>query len=198
MTKREFLAMGLSVVGARAMAQDPALTPPGRKQPVASRKAKTTKLFKSPSGFPERCCCDPGGLVDRRAETFRGDGRAVSFARAKGSFREGVAGRLERQGAQGGLDPVEKYQRHGRRWRIRLDVRQCAAAGCVSGRHEFQGGQSPADSSRSGERRRRLPWRSVPGRQAVDRRQPDPRDSSRRSQNMDAGVHDSDLSDAGP
>jgi hypothetical protein len=34
----------------------------GRNQPVASRKAKTTKLFKSPSGFPNGVAVTPEGL----------------------------------------------------------------------------------------------------------------------------------------
>jgi hypothetical protein len=55
MTKREFLAMGLSLGAARALAQS------GR-QPIHSRKAKTTKLFKSPLGFPNGVAVTPEGL----------------------------------------------------------------------------------------------------------------------------------------
>jgi hypothetical protein len=50
MTKREFLAAGLGV----------AFAPRLRAVPV--RKAKTTKLFKSPSGFPNALASSPEGL----------------------------------------------------------------------------------------------------------------------------------------
>src|SRR6266853_72125 len=56
MTKREFLAMGLGVAGARALAQS------SRNQPIPSRKAKTAKLFKSPPGFPNGVAVTPEGL----------------------------------------------------------------------------------------------------------------------------------------
>jgi len=69
MTKREFLAAGLSLAGAKAFAQDSsraAAAAPrssgGRGQAVPSRKAKTTKLFKSPSGFPNGVAVTPEGL----------------------------------------------------------------------------------------------------------------------------------------
>src|SRR2546430_10033735 len=55
MTKREFLAMGLGLGAARAFAQS------GR-QPIPVRKAKTTKLFKSPPGFPNGIAVTPEGL----------------------------------------------------------------------------------------------------------------------------------------
>src|SRR5258705_9947373 len=55
MTKREFLAMGLGLGAARALAQS------GR-QPIHSRKANTTKLFKSPPGFPNGVAVTPEGL----------------------------------------------------------------------------------------------------------------------------------------
>src|SRR5437763_7145044 len=59
MTKREFLAAGLGAglalsCGSAAFAQG------GRKLPV--RKAKTTKLFKSPQGFPNAIAVAPEGL----------------------------------------------------------------------------------------------------------------------------------------
>jgi hypothetical protein len=61
MTKREFLAAGLgagaALLGGRAAA---AQSSGGRKAPV--RKAKTTKLFKSPPGFPNGISTTPEGL----------------------------------------------------------------------------------------------------------------------------------------
>src|SRR3982074_2668668 len=69
MTKREFLAMSLGLGAARAFAQDsPGAAPrgggtqPGRNQPIPTRKAKTTKLFKSPPGFPNGVAVTPEGL----------------------------------------------------------------------------------------------------------------------------------------
>jgi hypothetical protein len=64
MTKREFLAMGLGLGGARAFAQNSSGSAPraGRNQPIPSRKAKTTKLFKSPPGFPNGVAVTPEGL----------------------------------------------------------------------------------------------------------------------------------------
>ncbi len=61
MTKREFLALGLGLSGARAFAQASG-TQSGRSQPIRSRKAKTTKLFKSPPGFPNGIAVTPEGL----------------------------------------------------------------------------------------------------------------------------------------
>jgi len=61
MTKREFLAMGLGLGGARAFAQASG-TQSGRSQPIRTRKAKTTKLFKSPPGFPNGVAVTPEGL----------------------------------------------------------------------------------------------------------------------------------------
>ena len=50
--KREFLAAGIALIGARqAFAQR-----------SSSRKAKTTKLFKSPAGFPNAIAVTPEGL----------------------------------------------------------------------------------------------------------------------------------------
>src|SRR6267154_3145185 len=69
MTKREFLAIGLGLGAGRAFAQDsPGAAPTGggmqsgRSKPIASRKAKTTKLFKSPSGFPNGVAVTSEGL----------------------------------------------------------------------------------------------------------------------------------------
>lgn len=57
MTKREFLAAGL---GAGLAIAAPAAFAQGKKPPV--RKAKTTKLFKSPQGFPNAISATPEGL----------------------------------------------------------------------------------------------------------------------------------------
>lgn len=64
MTKREFLAMGLGLGGARVFAQNSSGSAPraGRNPPIPSRKAKTTKLFKSPPGFPNGVAVTPEGL----------------------------------------------------------------------------------------------------------------------------------------
>src|SRR5712692_10979419 len=70
MTKREFLAMGLGLGAARAFAQS------GR-QPIPSRKAKTTKLFKSPQGFPNGIAVAPEGLWI--AEQKLSGAQAVSY-----------------------------------------------------------------------------------------------------------------------
>lgn len=64
-TKREFLGMGLGLACGRAFAQDSAARaggPHSCNQPTPSRKAKTTKLFKSPSGFPNGIAVTPEGL----------------------------------------------------------------------------------------------------------------------------------------
>lgn len=64
MTKREFLAMSLSLSGARAFAQSSSGAAPraARNQPISTRKAKTTKLFKAPPGFPNGVAVTPEGL----------------------------------------------------------------------------------------------------------------------------------------
>src|SRR5258708_4262334 len=61
MTKREFLALGVGLSGALAFAQTSGAQS-GRNQPIRSRKAKTTKLFKSPPGFPNGIAVAPEGL----------------------------------------------------------------------------------------------------------------------------------------
>src|SRR3954451_14763573 len=58
MTKREFLAAGLG--GLALAASRSARAQAGKKIPV--RKAKTTKLFKSPQGFPNAVSVTPEGL----------------------------------------------------------------------------------------------------------------------------------------
>lgn len=63
MTKREFLATGLSAgfalgKGSLGFAQQ---APSGNRK-VPSRMAKTTKLFKSPPGFPNGLAVAPEGL----------------------------------------------------------------------------------------------------------------------------------------
>ena len=61
MTKREFLAVGAGLaLGARRDAS--AQTPPAGDKRVPSRMAKTTKLFKSPEGFPNGIAVTPEGL----------------------------------------------------------------------------------------------------------------------------------------
>jgi len=70
MNKREFLAAsvgaGLGLAGSTAFAQPGSATPPrtggGRNAPIPSRKVKTTKLFKSPQGFPNGIAVTPEGL----------------------------------------------------------------------------------------------------------------------------------------
>src|SRR5260221_10144007 len=51
---REFLTIGLSVGAAAAQ--------PSHTQSAPARKAKTTKLFKSPPGFPNGVAVTPEGL----------------------------------------------------------------------------------------------------------------------------------------
>src|SRR5437667_2583823 len=71
MTKREFLAAsigtGMALAKGSAARQRTAATrkdggQSGRNQRVASRMAKTTKLFKSPPGFPNGLAVTPEGL----------------------------------------------------------------------------------------------------------------------------------------
>jgi hypothetical protein len=68
MNKREFLAasVGLGLTGVRCFAQDASAEPPrtgGRQSPkISTRKAKTTKLFRSPDGFPNGLAVTPEGL----------------------------------------------------------------------------------------------------------------------------------------
>ena len=57
MTKREFLASALGTGLALSRAQTA-----GAQRPAASRKVKTTKLFKSPVGFPNAIAVTPEGL----------------------------------------------------------------------------------------------------------------------------------------
>jgi hypothetical protein len=68
MNKREFLAasVGLGLSGVRAFAQEASAEPPrngGRQSAkIPTRKVKTTKLFKSPDGFPNGVAVTPEGL----------------------------------------------------------------------------------------------------------------------------------------
>src|SRR5438445_5647500 len=74
MTKREFLAtsagagLGLGIGRAAFAQQPPAATPrtdegpAGANRRIPSRMAKTTKLFKSPPGFPNGIAVAPEGL----------------------------------------------------------------------------------------------------------------------------------------
>src|SRR3981081_776875 len=65
--RRDFLAAGLSLAASPVFAQNsagPKGAGPqsGRNPPRSSRKAKTTKLFKSPPGFPNGIAVTPEGL----------------------------------------------------------------------------------------------------------------------------------------
>lgn len=67
MTKREFLAAsagaGLALLKAgSAFAQEGAAAAPRAAAKIPSRTAKTTKLFKSPPGFPNGIAVTPEGL----------------------------------------------------------------------------------------------------------------------------------------
>src|SRR5579871_1073531 len=68
MNKREFLAasIGLGLTGAQCFAQDVSAEParPGGRQSarIPTRKAKSTKLFRSPDGFPNGIAVTPEGL----------------------------------------------------------------------------------------------------------------------------------------
>src|SRR5262252_3459191 len=70
MTKREFLTAGIgtglalakgTAAFSQSLADIRANSTQGEKKP-ASRKAKTTKLFKSPPGFPNGIAVTPEGL----------------------------------------------------------------------------------------------------------------------------------------
>jgi hypothetical protein len=82
-SKREFLAasigagMSLSAVG-KAFAQENSAAPAGRVagasagNHLSSRKVKTTKLFKSPDGYPNAIAVTPEGLwIGEQKETGR-------------------------------------------------------------------------------------------------------------------------------
>ena len=76
MNKREFLAAsigaGVSLSAVRqAFAQEGAVSRPAVGHPrVPSRKVKTTKLFKSPDGFPNAIAVTPEGLwIGEQKET---------------------------------------------------------------------------------------------------------------------------------
>jgi len=60
MTKREFLATGLGAAGLALIHSDRAMAQGSGKIPV--RKAKTSKMFKSPKGFPNAVSVTPEGL----------------------------------------------------------------------------------------------------------------------------------------
>jgi hypothetical protein len=61
MTKREFLAAGLGA-GLAFGSWKTALAQSGGGRKIVTRKAKTTKLFKSPQGFPNGLAATPEGL----------------------------------------------------------------------------------------------------------------------------------------
>jgi hypothetical protein len=67
MTKREFLAAGIGAglglgKAAKALAQASGPAQPAGNKPIPSRMAKTTKLFKSPPGYPNGIAVTPEGL----------------------------------------------------------------------------------------------------------------------------------------
>ena len=181
MTKREFLKAGIGGrVGARRKdCRIFAAIAAGR----ASRTAEgeNDEAVQEPARVSQRDRGHAGGTVDRRAEALGRASRLVSPARTEVADRSRLAGRLERQAAEDGDHSFPKHQRDGRRRRICLDGRECASGRRFSGGHEFPAGQPPPDSARSGQRRRRLPRRSLAGRQAVDRVTAAARQSSRGS-----------------
>jgi hypothetical protein len=93
MTKREFLAASVGAglaLGERraAFAQQGSAAPPrvgggpsGKNERIPTRKAKTTKLFKSPQGFPNGIAVAPEGLWI--AEQKLSGEQAVSYKMAE-------------------------------------------------------------------------------------------------------------------
>ena len=62
MTKREFLAASLGAGVALAQSRAGFAQAPVTRTKIPSRKAKTTKMFKSPKGFPNGLAATPEGL----------------------------------------------------------------------------------------------------------------------------------------
>jgi hypothetical protein len=166
MTRRECLSAGdganLALAYGRA-----GFAQAGKNLPV--RKAKTTKLFKSPQGFPNAISATPEGLWIGEQKLSGDQAKAYKLPEPKSIGRMRLAGRLERQAAEDRDNAVAQHQRHGRGHRLCLDDWQRASARGVPGRYELQADQPPADPARSSGRRwRRLAWRPVALREALD------------------------------
>ena len=164
MTKREFLAasvgagLALGKAGS-ALAQQAVAAAPRAAAKIPSRTAKTTKLFKSPPGFPNGIAVTPEGLWI--AEQKMSGGAAVTYHLPEPKDLPEAAWLVDWNGKL--LKTVTTQSRNtsgmavggGYVWM----VANAAPGGRVPGGHELQAGQPPPDSAGPGGQRRRLPWR---------------------------------------
>ena len=179
MDKRQFLrgAFGLGLVagagGVAAAQRQPTAAEEstrldreraGRSQgKVPHRTLKTTRLFKSPEGYPNALAATSEGLWI--AEQRTDDGQGVSNSAYLVDWKGKVLRKVE--------TGVQKYQWNGTRRRRPMARGECCGEGHISGRPRVRAhDQSSADFLGSRQRRRRMPRRDVAGWQTVDKRTP--------------------------
>ena len=144
MTKREFLTAGIGTglalaEGTTAFSQQspPAVPKEQGNQRPSSRRAKTTKLFKSPQGFPNAIAVAPEGLWIGEQKLSGAQAAAYGLPEPKTLTEEAWLvdwnGRL--------LKTVTTSSRNTSRMAAGggscLDDRERATGRCFSGRHEL-------------------------------------------------------------
>ena len=152
MTKREFLTAGIGtgLALAKSSVGFAQQASPAKRQ-VSTRLAKTTKLFKSPRGFPNAIAVTPEGLWIGEQKLSGSQAAAYHLDEPKILTEEAWLVDWNGKTAEDGDDSFEKHQRNGSGRRVCLDGRECAAGRSVSGRYELAACQSPSDSARSRE-----------------------------------------------
>ena len=118
MTKREFLTAGIGAGLALAERTAAFSQTAGR---TSSRKAKTTKLFKSPQGFPNGIAVTPEGLWIGEQKLSGAQAVSYHLPEPKDLTEASLARRLEWQAAEDRDHSFAKHERDGRGRRICLD-----------------------------------------------------------------------------
>ena len=205
MNKREFLAasvgLGLGLGRGRSVfAQERSATPartdsavPAGGGRVPSRMAKTTKLFKSPPGFPNAIAIADDGLWIGE-QKLSGELAAMFHMTEPKDLSENAwlvdwNGKLLKTVRTPSRNTSGMAFGGGYVWMVANEP----PLRSFSGGHELQSGQSPADSVRNGEGWRRLSWRSVARRQALDRIAATAWNASVGSRHVAAGIYDTVL-----
>ena len=153
MTKREFLAAsvgaGLALTKAgSAFAQQAAAAAPRTAPKIPSRTAKTTKLFKSPPGFPNGIAVTPEGLwIGEQKQSGRA---AANYHLPEPKDLSEAAWLVDWNGKllKTVTTPSRNTSGHGGWRRLRLDGRQRGSRRRLPGGHELQAHQPPPDSAR--------------------------------------------------
>ncbi len=192
MKRREFLAAGLALPLAPtviALAQGG-----GRGRATPARTAKTTKMFKSPGMFPNGVAVmtdAPGGLWIGQQKITAANSKNYNLPVLPDADEAAWLVDWNGKLLKTVMTPCRNWSGIAYGGGQRVDGGELGAIRHLSSRHELQAHQPPPDPAQHRRARRRLPWREVAQRQAVDCRVASRRHPACRSQDMGSRSADS-------